>query len=286
MATVITNRATVNYSYGETAATAVSNVATTVLQGALTIEKSSLAGEYSAGGEVTFMVTLKNTGAALTDLEVTDDLGAYALPRGGEAVPLDFIAPAQIYSNGVYTGDAAVAHAAGGGAVFTLPSVPACGVTQLLYRARANSFAPLGAGAQITNTVTAAPAGGEAVSDSRTITVQSAATLSVVKSMTPNPVLYGGVLTYTFDVYNSGNMAAADVVLTDGFDPAPAEISVFVNGTAVEAGDYSYVNGTLTLPVGGNLGITVPAAQFGTDPATGEVTVTPGHVQITVRGTV
>ena len=59
-------------------------------------------------------------------------------------------------------------------------------------------------------------------------------------------------------------------VLTDNFDPAPTNITVSRDGVLLEGTAYSYVNGTLSVPAGGDENVTVPAATFTNDPQTGE----------------
>ena len=282
MSTVITNRATLNYSFGGSTATAVSNLATTVLQGATALTKTSLSATYGDGSEPTYILTLTNGGETpLTGVTVTDDLGAYTLPGGGTAVPLTFIGPAKLYINGVYNSDLTPASTSAG-MTFTLPEIPAGGTATLIYLAQVNKFAPLAAGSTITNTAT----DGDGETAEVTLDVEEYADVSVLKTMSPNPVTAGGTLTYGFDIYNYGNTEATGVVLTDTFDPAPTGIAVTVNGAAVAEGGYTYTAGLLTLPSGTGTALTVPAATFDTDPTTGEVTVTPGYTRVTVTGTV
>lgn len=75
--------------------------------------------------------------------------------------------------------------------------------------------------------------------------------------------------------------------MTDTFDPAPASpLVVREDGVVVDAADYTYAAGTLTLPTGGAYSITVPAASYAQNPGTGVVTITPGLVTVTVVGTI
>ena len=103
--------------------------------------------------------------------------------------------------------------------------------------------------------------------------------------MTAPPGNRGGVLTSTFTIYNYGNAPATDVVMTDTFSPAPGSITVAVNGTTLPAADYSYAGGVLTLPAAASAyTLTIPAATFTRNAATGEVTVNTGTVTIVVAG--
>ncbi len=278
MATIITNRASVSYNYGTETATAVSNLATTVLQGAVAIEKTSLAGTYTPGDTLTYIIGVTNSGETWIDsLEITDDLGAYE-GEEGTVVPLDYAGGALLYINGVPQGEI-TGTVGDGGVTFTVPQIPAGGNALIVYNAVVNGEAPAAQGGTITNTASAVYSG-ETVSASSTVTAEESAQLSIVKTMSPNPVVTGGLLTYDFDITNTGNMAAENVVLTDAFAPAPSNVTVAVNGTEVAPENYTYVAGVLTFPAGGAYALTVPAASF--TPGTPR---TPGRVKITVTGT-
>ena len=86
-------------------------------------------------------------------------------------------------------------------------------------------------------------------------------------------------------ITNTGNTPATGVVLTDAFNPAPSNITVTVDGQPVETTDYTYEHGLLTLPTGTSYEMTVPAATVTENPETGEITVIPGTLLITVEGT-
>jgi uncharacterized repeat protein (TIGR01451 family) len=119
------------------------------------------------------------------------------------------------------------------------------------------------------------------------VTVEDYVDVQIVKSMYPDPVTEGELLTYHFDIYNYGNTAATDVVLTDTFLPAPATVSVSVDGVPIDPTQFDYLAGVLTLPNAlAILSITIPAADFVQDPVTGIYTVNPGIVSITVSGAV
>lgn len=289
MATIITNRATVNYRFGTSTASAVSNVTSTILNGILDINKTSLSEQYRIGQEVTYIITLTNNGDSVSeDITVVDNLGTYAF-NGTNVTPLTYIGPAQLFINGVFdTVLTPTVNAAS--VVFDINSIPAGGSAQIIYIVRVNSFANSTVGSVITNTATADNDCGcpcdEPVSDSYTITAEEFADLRIVKSVCPNPVICGGELTYVIDLYNYGNIPATEVVLTDTFDPALADLSVTVDGVTVPESDYTYINGTLTLPDGDGNEIIVPAAEFVRNPATGAYEAVPGHVQIVVSGTV
>jgi uncharacterized repeat protein (TIGR01451 family) len=104
--------------------------------------------------------------------------------------------------------------------------------------------------------------------------------------MSPNPVICGDTVTYTIRIYNYGNIAAENVVLTDTFNPAPENITVSRDGVLLIGTDYTYVNGTLTVPSTAQSPVTVPAATFIRDVTTGIVNVTPGMIEYTITGTI
>lgn len=111
--------------------------------------------------------------------------------------------------------------------------------------------------------------------------------MSIVKDMSPSTITDGSTITYTFTLYNYGNTAATDVVLRDAFNPAPGNLSVSINGTAVPSSGYTYTAGVLTLPdTGAATTLTVPAATFTQDTTTGVVSVTPGVTTVVVTGTI
>ncbi|MBE6535792.1 MAG: DUF11 domain-containing protein [Ruminococcaceae bacterium] len=284
----IENFATVSYTSGGVAATKNSNLAEIELDSSLGFSKATLGTTYSSGSPITYVLSVTNNSTAtVTDLTVTDNLGTFT-EGATELTPLTFLAPALLLINGqdstaLLTTDATSQSAV----VFSFPSLAPGDTANIIYNAIPNSYAPLVQASTITNTATLQSnsdcADGEA---SATVTVSSAADIEVIKSMCPNPVVCGDTITYTVKIYNYGNIDAEDVVLTDTFNPAPTNISVSRNGVLLGADDYTYVNGTLTVPVAATEGDTVPAATFVRNPETGEVTVIPGLVEYVITGTI
>lgn len=114
--------------------------------------------------------------------------------------------------------------------------------------------------------------------------------MSITKALNPTVVAENGQIAYTFTIRNTGAEAvdaAAALVVSDTFDPAlKSPISVTLNGDAwPETGNYSYnaATGVFATTAGR---ITVPAAIYTQDAATGLWTITPGTAVLTVTGTI
>lgn len=288
MAMQITNQAQISFSYGAATGTAASNIATTNLQGPLHAGKSSLGDTYRENGEVTYILTVTNAAqSALTDIEIIDNLGTYT-PAGMAApvTPLTYTGPAQLYVDGVFT-STLTPDVTDSSLSFFLPTLAAGSAALIVYRTQANAYAPLAVGSTIVNTATLQAASlAEVLTVSDTVTVENYANMSIVKDMSPDPVLGGQPITYRFTLYNRGNTPAESVVLSDLFSPAPTITRVQVNGTDVSPVDLSYAQGLLVLPrEGSNLSITVPAASYVRSPATGQIMPVPGTTSILVEGT-
>jgi len=287
MAIQISNQARLTFTYGASSGSAASNIATTTLEGPLSARKRVLEDSFRAGEELTYTISISNTGAtALTNVTVADDLGAYTPVDGTvQVVPLTYVGPAELYTNGVFT-SALTPVGSAEGVSFTVPSIPAGGNILILYLARVNDSAPIEAGSTIENTATVSAAGiSEPVTASAVLAAEDYADVRILKAMSPDPVTEGSTLTYTFTIYNYGNTAAENVVLTDAFDPAPTNITVTVDGNAVPTTDYSYIDGVLTLPAESTAyELIVPAATFTRDPETGVLAVDPGVTTVVVEG--
>ena len=282
MATPFTNVATLSYNGRQVQ----SNIAVGMIEGMLSVTKYAVNETYGEGDTLTYVVSIvNNSDQAITGLTVSDDLGAY--PFGtGTVQPLTYVTGSlQYYLNGVLQPDPAAATT--DGLVLSGISVPANGNTTIVYSATVNSYAPLETGGAITNTVTVDSTAITAVTAQESVAVTNAAQLSLVKSVTPIPVAENGELTYTFQLLNSGNTAVLDTenaTITDTFDPVLTGISVMLDGAALTEGvDYTYVESTGVFTTANGV-LSIPAATYTQDPTTGEWSMTPGSVTLTVTG--
>lgn len=281
-----TNQASISYN----GVTANSNIVTGEITQVLTASKTSVSGSYRRGEVLTYAVSITNTGAAPLDgLTVTDNLGAYAV-GGTTATPLTFTGGSVLYYvNGALQASPAVT--AGPPLTISGISVPAGGNALLVYRATVNDYAAPGTGGSIVNTASVSGGGlTEPISASETVTADTSALLSITKALNPTVVAENGQIAYTFTIRNTGAEAvdaAAALVVSDTFDPAlKTPISVTLNGDAwPETGNYSYnaASGAFATTAGR---VTVPAAAYEQDTATGLWTVTPGVAVLTVTGNI
>ena len=275
------NQATLTYN----GSTVSSNVTAGELVRALTVTKTAVIDTYTRGSDVTYAVTVVNTGeTAATGVSVTDNLGAYDF-NGTELVPLTYVEDSvTLFINGVLQSDPDVE--AGPPLVISDLTIPAGGIATLIYVVRANEYAPLEPDSTIVNCVTVV--GNCAEEACATVTLRCEAELSITKSLCPGVVTCGGTLTYTFVIQNTGCaevVATDDAIITDTFDPALSDLAVTFNGVAWTLNtQYTYDEATgefATLPGG----ITVPAATF-TRNDDGTWSVQPGISTLIVTGTV
>ena len=286
---IFTNQATLSYN----GVTTQSNITTGQIVQTLSAAKNTAADSYVSGENITYAVSLVNSGTApFTGLTLTDDLGAYQFGDAENPLtlyPLSYVSGSVLYYvNGVLQPAPAVT--AGPPLEITGISVPAGGNAVIVYEAQVNGFAPGGEGSEITNTVTVTGGGlAEAVTASDTLGVSDQPRLTITKDLSPESVAENGLITYTFTISNFSSAPAAagdNAAVTDLFDPALENISVTFNGeTWTAPTDYTYDETTgLFATVPGR--ITVPAATFTQDADTGAWNVTPGVSVLRVTGTV
>ncbi len=265
-----------------------SNIAVGEILEVLSVTKTAVGDEYGTDSNLTYIISVVNSGTTpFNALTLTDDLGAYAFDTSS-LVPLTYNeGTVTYYINGILQPAPAVT-AEGTNLVINGISVPADSNATIVYEVSTNRYAPLGTGAEITNTVTLS-GGITPVTAEETVAAESEPELSVTKSVSPVPVAENGTLTYTFVIQNTGNTpATADdlAVITDTFSPVLSNLAVTFNGeTWTEPADYTYdeITGAFSSVAGV---ITVPAATFAQDPATGVWVTTPGVSILTITGTV
>ena len=281
------NQATLSYNGNVTA----SNITTGEIIEVLSASKDAVIDNYSQDRDTVYVISIINTGTEdYTGLTVSDDLGAYQFGDPAvELVPLTYTdGSVNYYVNGVQQPAPAVTSASP--LLITGINVPAGGSALIIYSARANSYAPLGADAEITNTATiTGPGIYTPITASATVTALNAADLAISKSLNPSTVPENGQLNYTFIIQNYGSIPACavdDIIFRDAFDPVISCISVSFNDTPWTAGiNYTYdqTTGIFTSNSGQ---ITVPAAVYSQDPFTGEWAVQPGTCTLVISGTI
>ena len=287
MPTPFTNQATLTYNNLVTN----SNVVSGTLQEVLSISKYAISGDYRQGDTVTYAVSVINSGGtAFNNLTLTDNLGAYASGTGaGTVTPLTFVPGSVVlYSNGTRQTTAPTV-SSNSPLTITGIDIPAGGNILLLYSANANQFAPQGTTGSINNTVTLSGTGlATPITATANTGANTAARLSVIKSLNPTTVVENQPLTYTFTIQNTGATATAasdNLILTDVFNPPLDITSVTLNGVALSEGtDYNYDQASGTFTTVANR-ITVPAATYAQNPTTGAWTITPGTAILRVTGT-
>lgn len=280
------NQATLSYGGNVVS----SNTTEAELLAGLTITKTAVTDSYTAGGNIVYLVTLTNLGgSAYTDLTVTDDLGAYTLPGGGTAVPLDYVTGSLLYYlDGVLQPTPTVS--AVGDLEIGGINLPAGGTATLVYETVANEFAPIAAGSTITNTAsTNGGVGVGVITDTATVGIKATAQLTIAKAVCPAVISDNDTVTYTVIVQNLGNtpvIATDGVIISDVFNPVLTNLAVDLDGVALVLGTgYTYNQTTGEFATVDGI-VTVPAATYTQDPTTGAVTTVPGVTVLTVSGTV
>lgn len=266
-----------------------SNIAYGELLEVLSATKTAVEGSYRPGSVITYVVTLRNTGAAaLTGITLTDDLGGYSF-NGSTVYPLSYVAgSATLFVDGVPQADPAVT--AGPPMTVTGLTVPAGADAVLVYQTLVTGYADPSATGTVVNTVTVTGTGiTNPVTATETVPAASDTQLAVTKSISPSQVVDNDRVTYTFLITNSGTVpvnATDNAVITDTFDPILTDLAVSFNGVSWTPGtQYSYNAATGAFAtVAGQ--ITVPAATYTQDATTGLYTLTPGSAVLTVVGTI
>lgn len=264
-----------------------SNTTTGQFVDVLSSFKTAVTSSYAPGETVTYVISIVNSGTAdYNDLSVSDNLGVYEYD-GTALVPLSYVeGSVRLYVNGVLQDAPTVT--SGTNLVFSNIDVPAGGNAIIIYEAEANQYASPEIESTITNEAVVSGAAAD-ITVSETVTVEEEPELTITKFMTPDTVAENGTITYTFVIQNTGNVPVTvenEVIVTDTFDPVLSDISVAFNGDEwSEPENYTYSEETGEFAaVAGQ--ITVPAATFTRDEATGAWITTPGVSTLVISGTV
>ncbi len=275
-----TNQAKLSYD----SRTALSNIATGNISDPFVLTKRAVNDDYIFGDDVTYVLTITNSsGAPMTNVTVTDDLGAYSYgPIPITIYPLTYVGPILYNRNGVPQANI-VPVSTSPTLEFVVPLVPAGGNAELIYEVDVNQYAPLDVNDSIVNHAAIPSLTG--IEAEEEIFTEDIPLLSITKSISPNPVIDNQTVTFTFIVNNYGNTESDDVIFSDTFNPVLTGVTVSVDGTLLVLGtDYTYntLTGFLTTLAGR---LTVPEASYSQD-SSGIVTTTPGFITIVVTGIV
>lgn len=282
---VFQNQATLSYKNNVTS----SNIVTGELVEVLSATKTPVGSTYTVGGEVTYVVSIINSGTTpISGVTVTDNLGEYSF-GAGTVVPLTYLENTLLhYQNGVLQATPVIEQ--GDDLKVSGIVIPAGGESILVYKTRVNEFANPNEGGQITNQVVVSGDGiSTTVLADATITPENEAVLSIQKGISPSEVAENGRLTYTFTITNTGIAAATEedqIVISDLFQPVLSNIQVLYNGAVMTVtADYMYDETTGQFDTVAGV-ITVPAATYTQDETTGAWNITPGVTTVVVTGTV
>ncbi len=285
----ISNTASLTFEYGSQTGYASSNTAITTLWETVSMSKTSLGTSYSLDESIFYTISINNNNSLeATNLIISDNLGTYTPDDSVSSpafTPLTYEEPANLYVGGMFL-STIEPEIYSSKIVFKISSIPAKSNALITYRARVNDRALLTSGSQITNTATLNSGSTvDPITASNTLTVEETADVKLIKHMCPDPIMRGEAITYNFCLYNYGNTEATNVVFNDTFYPAPSIITVSIDSEDLYSSEYSYVNGTLTIPsYGSGASVSIPPANFSQNPITGIVSVNPGTTIITVKG--
>lgn len=270
MPTSLTNQGNITYNYTGAVASesANSNTVTTTLldEYSISATKTVLNNDFRPGENITYTLLIENNGRGdLYNLQIVDDLGSSTSTK-----PLTF-QNALLYINGVQT-QITPTFSQDNSVIFQLPSPFSSGdIAIIVYNATAANNISL---TSITNTEQVTANGGSATGTQVSVTPDPTATinaanyaqLSITKQSDKTTISSGDTLTYTFNITNSGNEPATNVILTDTLpaDFTISQISLTSAGTTTiyQTGEYDIdpATNTLTLPNSTGPQITVPAA--------------------------
>lgn len=279
------NQATLSYNGNVRS----SNITSGEILNVLSATKNAVTDTYSVNDDIVYIISMVNKGAsAFNNITITDDLGEYTVSESAvTAVPLTYVEDSvKYYVDGVAQQTPTIS--ATQPLTITGINIPADSSTTIIYAAKTNSFAPLAEGSELTNTAEISGTGFTAFSTSETISPLSTADLTISKSLSPAAVEENGEITYTFLIQNFGSKAAEaadNVIFNDTFSPVLTGLTAEYNDTAwTEGTNYTYDETTGEFESSAGQ-ITVPAASFTQDTATGAWAVQPGVSTIKITGT-
>lgn len=292
------NTASLTFEYGsqQQKGFAMSNTTINTFEEIINISKISLEENYDENSEIIFVITVNNNSTeTIKNLKITDNLGTYNFSNNNlynkKLTPINYTGPSFLYISGnFYSKINPVIYS--DKLIFNIQNIPAKSNINIIYKSHITEYAPLDLNSKITSIteldsdiLTQNINNTKNISCSNNIFTKEHADLSIVKNTSPNIITPGEKITYNFILYNHGNIEAQNVILSDKFVPAPENIKIYINSNQVNKNNFSYINGTLTVPgFNSDLNITVPPAVFSQDSTTGSIITEPGVVYISVTG--
>lgn len=271
MATIITNRANATYNFeGSTEPrTTQSNITNTIVvdEYGLEVSKQSLQQTFVPGENITYAVRITNIGSqSLTSITVSDNLG-----KMDDVAPISYMQySGRVSINGDFI---SVTPTSLDPLVFSIPGTLAYGDSITLTYVTTVSSSLGNDITEINNTATVnarsvlnpARAPITAVSNSATITRESSASLSIIKTANKSSIFSSDSLEYILTISNRGLVEATNVVITDqlptGFTVSNIRLENedFVHDYAPS--EYTLDGNLLTLPNETGTSINVKAYQ-------------------------
>lgn len=224
---------------------------------------------YTPKGGITYVASIVNTSFnSIRDAMLFTDLGSHDGKK-----TLSLCGRGKLYVNGDFSGEIE-GREEEGFAVFKILRIGTNDNINLWFKAKPTTYAGLETGSVIKNRVSLKANGLEKNGEAEVVTpVECYTDIIMFKAQNTDQ---SDMVYLVYNLYNYGNTAATDTVLTDTFSPPVFITGVFVDENPVKVTDYTYINGAVRLP-----GIAVPSATFNRTPS-GEVVTYPGKTEVTI----
>lgn len=289
MSNQIFNTASLTFKFGSQTGCAFSNTASANLLENLTMNVNSLGSTYFWGTTVTYIVNIKNnSNFESKNLKITHNLTSSSSDKNLSDtcfVPLEYISPSFLYIDGIFNSEISP-EINPNKIIFEIASISKNSTITIIYKLIVNQYAPIDPDSTLVNEISLVYDGmKDTVASQINLTPEKKADVKVIKSMSPSNISAGEEITYDFFLYNYGNTVASNVILTDNFSPAPNITSIKSENQELIFSDYSYLNGTLSIPsYNSSFNLAIPAAKFSKNPETSLISANPGVVHIEVKG--
>ncbi len=275
------------FECGAQSGTAISNTANIMLEDTISISKSCLMNDYFLADNIVYSISITNNSALpVSKVKIKENLGTYKINNASASItPLIYANSFEYYVNGVrqIIADPKIYSDK---IIFDVISIPPTSTALLFYAVKVTDKAPLKSKSFIENkTLITSSLSEKSFEASHTINVRDNAEIRIIKRIKTSKIISGGGIGYELLIYNYGNTDATNVAIKDTLIPEISAVKITINSRQLDLGDFSYCAGTLQIPsYGTKTAISVPAATFTHDEASGRVNVTPGYTEIAIEG--